>query len=59
MKKYFFLAVFALGAMTMTSCKKQECCKLLTTKVCEDDTPDGHNWDDYKHSLDSQGYNCD
>ncbi len=57
MKKYFFLFVFALGAMTMTSCQK-DCCKLLTVEVCEDDTPDGDNWDDYKAILESGGYNC-
>ena len=58
MKKYFFLSVFALGAMTMTSCKK-DCCKILTVEVCEEDTPDGVNWDDYKATLEAGGYNCD
>ena len=41
----------------MTSCQK-DCCKLLTVEVCEDDTPDGDNWDDYKAILESGGYNC-
>lgn len=59
MKKYFFLAAFAVGAMTMTSCNKEDCCKLLTVKVCEGDEPSGVTWDDYKASLDTQGYNCD
>lgn len=59
MKKYFFLAVFGLGVVAMSSCKKQECCTLLTAKFCEDDTPDGQNWEDYKETLDQSGYNCD
>lgn len=58
MKKYFFLAVFAVGVMTITSCKNQECCKFLTVKYCEDDTPSGQSWDDYKADLEAAGYNC-
>ncbi|MCF8465083.1 MAG: hypothetical protein K9G41_09585 [Flavobacteriales bacterium] len=58
MKKYFLLAVFACGVMTMTSCKK-DCCKLLTVSVCEGDEPSGTTWEDYRETLDNSGYNCD
>ena len=58
MKKFLFLAAFAFGAMTFTSCSN-DCCKLLTVKECEGDEPDGMTWEEYKASLDSIGYNCD
>lgn len=60
MKKFFFLAVFALGAMTMTSCKKN-CCSLATVKVCEDDFNSAtySSWDDAKKYYEGAGWNCD
>ncbi|MFM1877026.1 MAG: hypothetical protein RL266_2763 [Bacteroidota bacterium] len=59
MKKVLFLAVFAFGATTLTSCNQEDCCKLLTVKYCEGDEPSGLTWDEYKAQLDAAGYNCD
>ena len=60
MKKYFLLGIFAIGTLSLTSCKKN-CCSLLTVKVCEDDF-DGavyDNWDEAKTYYQSAGWNCD
>lgn len=59
MKKYFFLSVFAIGTMTLTSCENEECCKFLTVKECEGEEPSGLTWEEYKAQLDAAGYNCD
>lgn len=60
MKKYFFLAVFGLGVVTMSSCNKQECCTWNGAKVCEDDLPPNYtSWDDYKDAAEAGGANCD
>ena len=59
MKKLFFVAVLAFGAMVIASCNNSDCCKLLTVKYGEGDEPSGMTWDDYKAQLDAAGYNCD
>ncbi|MFT4682429.1 MAG: hypothetical protein ACI9YU_002292 [Flavobacteriales bacterium] len=54
MKKYFAIAVFAIGTMSLTSCSS-DCCTVTSTgidvEVCEDtydDAGTGISWGDYK-----------
>jgi hypothetical protein len=48
----------AIIAVTMSSCA-DNCCTLLTAKICESDMPAGYDsWDEYADYLDSIGYNC-
>ncbi len=61
MKKSFLTLIPALAiiAVTMSSCA-DNCCTLLTAKICESDMPAGYDsWDEYKDYLESAGYNCD
>ncbi|MFT4525079.1 MAG: hypothetical protein ACI85F_001231 [Bacteroidia bacterium] len=56
MKKYFAIAVFAIGTMSLTSCSS-DCCTVSEVKVCESDYTDvaGISWADYKALVVSTG----
>ena len=61
MKKSFLTLIPALAiiALTMTSCA-DNCCTLLTAKVCESDLPAGYaDWAEYSATLEAAGYSCD
>lgn len=54
------VAAIVAMATTISSCSSEECCTLLTAKICESDLPSTFtNWADYKASLETAGYNCD
>lgn len=56
MKKYFALAVFAIGTMSLTSCSS-DCCTVSTVEICEDDytSVGGVSWADYKAAVEASG----
>jgi hypothetical protein len=56
MKKYFALAVFAIGTMSLTSCSS-DCCTVSTIEICEDDyvSTGTITWTDYKAAVVASG----